>query len=229
MEQTGNLEPIVLTPPSVSADAKKERKWLATLRLMAAGWLLGNLIFGALVASGIIFLIGSSGLVKVPFLSDKLFSKPASAQVDQKALETANKKLADIDSLVEGQVLPELTLSEEELNALLTDLFSKNQTDLLNPALRLTENKFSFSAFLAETGAPVRVEGEFDTSSGILRLALLKTRFGNIDLPPQLANSFLSESLAKVGLSLDNTALPARKVTIENGQVVLEDVTSSDE
>jgi hypothetical protein len=196
---------------------------------MAAGWLLGNLIFGAALAIFIIFLIGSSGLVRVPVLTDQLFSKPTTAQANQETLDAAHKKLSDMDSLAEGQVLPKMTITEAELNALLLDAFSKNQTSLFNPELTLEQNKFTFNAFLSETGAPVKVEGEFDTSGGILRLAFLQTKFGNISLPPQLANSFLSASLREVGLSLDKTAIPARKVTVEAGEIILEDVTNASE
>ncbi len=229
--EINGLEPIVLTPEETKTptQSKKGHSWLGTVRTMALGWLVGNLFLGAILGVGVIILIASSGLVEVPFLSGKLFSPPSQKEVDQQALQSANKKLTDVNNLATGQVLPKIIISEAEINALLLDSFTKNTTEIINPSVKLSENKFVFNGNLAKTGAPVQVEGEIDASSGVLHLALLKTRFGNLNLPAQLANSVLNQSLAKIGFSLDNTALPARKIIFEEGQIILEDISKPSE
>lgn len=196
---------------------------------MFTGWLLGNLILGALIGLVVIAVMGSSGLVKVPVLSSQLFKQPTIVDPDSSSFASAQEKLSTINSLSPGQELSELTLSEEELNAVLADSFAKNQTELVNPSLDIGENRFTFNALLAETGAPVTIEGEFDASSGILRFAFLKSKFGKVSVPSPIASSILSDSLNKVGLSLDGTTIPARKVRVSEGQLILEGVTNPTE
>ena len=223
------LEPIILNPAATTAESGKSKISLRkTLGLMAAGWLVGNLIAGATLSLVLIFLVGSTGLVNVPFLTEHLFARAALAQTDTASFESANKKLDDIASLSVNQVLPQLTITDAEISALLNDAFNKTETTLVNPHLKISQGNFVFRGNIKETGAPIQVEGALTTSRGVLHLDIAKTIFGKLALPPQLMDSYLNSALAKVGLSLNSTAIPARKISVGDGEVTLQDVSKAD-
>lgn len=224
------LEPIVLNPVALEENFstpttnKKTRRWLRTFFTMFLGWFIGNLIVASIIGLLIISAVGSTGLVKVPLLTNALFDPASQAPVDEKTLATAKKKASEIDHLAKGQSIPEMTFTEGEINALLADAFAKNSTTIINPNLKITNSRFVFTGNLKETGAPVLVEGAFDTSSGLFKLDFEKTVFGKMNLPAQLTSSILNGNLEAAGISLGDTAIPARRLTIKEGLVVLEDV-----
>jgi hypothetical protein len=230
MESTSpTLEPIILNPVALEANfaptEKRTRRWLRTFLTMFLGWFIGNLILATIIGLLVISAVGSTGLVNVPLLTKALFKPAEQGKIDEKTLASAQKKASDIDRLAKGQIISEMTFTESEINALLADAFQKNNTTITNPNLKISNSHFVFSGNLRETGAPVLVEGAINTAGGIFKLDFEKTVFGKINLPAQLTSSILNGALEQAGISLENTAIPARRLSISDGVVKLEDVT----
>ncbi|MDP2671306.1 MAG: hypothetical protein Q8P13_02475 [bacterium] len=221
------LEPIILNPTSAETTKSEKGKTprFRTLRLMLAGWLLGNLILGSIIGLLTIYFIASTGLVRVPVLTNLMFKTPAKVETNADSLKSAQKKADQIASLAAGQSIPEITFTEAEINALLTENFEKTKTDIINPHLTLDSNNFVFTGNLSSTSAPIKVKGTINVDSGVFKLDILKTTFGQQTLPPLLTNNVIYTAFAKVGFDLQNTPIPARQVDLQVGQIILHDVT----
>ncbi len=223
--------PIVLTPGKTvdHAITKEKRGFLATFGILFSGWLLGNLILLTLLSLVGIYLAGSTGLVKVPVLSDYLFGKPTAVarNVDETALESAQGKISEINTLQKGETVKELSLSEEEINALFNKQ-TKSATDfpIGDPNLKLTDGKFIFTGKLSQTNAPVTIEGKIAVSGVAASVNIVSAKFGKFNLPGFIASNIIENNLAKIGLSLNGTSIPAKSLIIGEGNVDLKDVSN---
>src|SRR3990167_4348371 len=86
-------EPIILNPglPNIKklSENTNSHGVLATFGILIAGWFFGNLILLSVASIGVAIAAGSTGLEKIPLVSEKFFGLPVKAigSVDQFALE----------------------------------------------------------------------------------------------------------------------------------------------
>lgn len=225
-------EPIILNP-GLSEGSKKTShrsigKVFSTLGILLAGWFFGNLILLAIGSAGIAIAAGSTGLVKVPFVSERFFGTGsiAQGQIDQEALENAQEKLQAISNLAEGQVLKSVALDEEEINALLKDkVLQSNSFPIVDPEIKLKNNEFILTGKLSETNAPVEVVGKVEVSGLSANVEVSSAKFGKIQIPTFIASNLLESYLSQIGLSLSSTELPAKSLRIQDGSVSLVEVS----
>lgn len=222
--------PIVLTPGiKETGSSERKRGFLATFGILFSGWLLGNLIVLTVLSCVGIYLVGSTGLVKIPVLSNLLFGKPETVTVlvDDQALESGEKKLSQIDSLQSGQTLDSLDLNESEINALFAKQ-AKTSSDfpVSNPKLTLGGNEFVFTGNLSQTNAPVTIAGKIVISGLNANVEIVSAKFGQFSLPNFIATNIINSSLSKIGLSLSGSQIPAKSLTIAPGTVELNGVSN---
>lgn len=225
-------EPIVLNPGlinSKTATAKTNgRSALKTLGVLVAGWFFGNLILLAFASAGIAIAAGSTGLIKVPFITERFFGPEVSSPktLDQAALQNAQEKLSAISTLQNGQTLKSLALDEEELNALLQkQIESSASFPLTEPKIKLEENEFVFTGRLVETNAPIKIVGEIAVSGLVANVEIRSAKFGRVDVPSFVANNLVESYLSQIGLSLSDAQLPAKSIRISEGLVSLIEVS----
>lgn len=228
--------PIVLTPGNQAQkqiSLKEDRRgFLSTLGVLFSGWLMGNLILLTLLSVVGIYLAGSSGLVRVPVLSDFLFGKPPSisSESDTSALQSAESKIAQINSLKKGETIKTLSLEESEVNALFQNKV-KGSSDfpITDPKLKLNSSEFTFTGKLAQTNAPVTIEGKIAIDGLVANIEIVSAKFGKFVLPNFIANNIIENNLSKIGLSLSGSQIPAKSLKINSGTVNLEDVSNPKE
>ncbi len=227
-------EPIILNPGL--SDTKKlsentnSRGVFATFGILIAGWFFGNLILLAVASTGIAIAAGSTGLVKVPLVSEKFFGLPVKAadNVDAYALENAQEKLNTISTLAGGQTLKSVALDEEEINALFQkQVASSNEFPIVDPKIKLGENEFTFTGKLAQTNAPIEVVGRIDVSGLVASVELVSAKFGKVQIPTFVASNLVDSYLAQVGLTLSGSQIPAKGIKITNGVVSLTEVSNA--
>ena len=225
-------QPIILNPglsdSQKEAGRKSSRAALSTLGVLLAGWFFGNLILLALGSVGVAIAAGSTGLVRVPLVSERFFGKANSPtpSVDQLALENAQEKLNTIGNLDKGQTLKSVALDEEEINALLQQQVSQNQGfPILDPKIKLGDNEFVLSGRLEETNAPVEIIGRVSVSGLMANVEIASAKFGKINIPSFLASNLFEGYLSDIGLSLSGSQLPAKRIRIADGVVSLLEVS----
>lgn len=222
--------PIILNP-GVSQEIPRgsKRGLLSTFGLLLAGWFVGNLVILAAVAALAIGTVGSAGLVKVPILTSYLFGaeQPHYTPAESFDLDDANLKLAEVNSLAEGQSLKNLELSEAEINALLNnEITHASNFPIANQKLVLTNGHFIFTGNLVATNAPVEIVGNLQVDSLSARVTLTAAKFGKIKIPLFLASNIVDSGLSKIGLSLSGSSIPAGAISILDGKLVLKDVVN---
>lgn len=227
-------QPIVLNPGLIKShdenSSKNSRGLFATLGILLAGWFFGNLILLAVASVGVAFAAGSTGLVKVPFVTEKFFGSATADQptLDQGAYENAQEKLNIISTLRSGQTLKSVALDEGELNALFSkQIETSGNFALKNPKIRLEENQFIFSGRLKETNAPVEIIGKVDVSGLVANIEIVSAKFGKIDMPSFIASNLIDSYLSEIGLSLSGAQLPAKSIKIADGLVSLIEVSNN--
>lgn len=224
-------EPIILNPGISEGDSgeSSKRGFIATLGLLFAGWLVGNLVILFLVGVFILGTVSSTGLVQVPILTQFLFgeARPIYSSVDQFSLEQASEKLNKISVLKQGQKLKNLDLTESEVNALLDNQITNSSGfPIGNQALKLENNNFIFTGNLIDTNAPVRIQGSVKVDSLTARVSIVSAKFGKINIPSFIASNIVDSSLDKIGLSLDGKLIPAQSLKILNGKIMLQGVVN---
>ncbi len=226
-------QPIILNPGLQESKKDKVRSKtgsiLGTFGILLAGWFFGNLILLAIFSVGVAVAAGSTGLVKVPIVSERFFGKAVSnsLEVDQNALENAQEKLNTIASLSPGQTLKSVALDEEEINALLSEqIATKNGFPIANPTVELSENQFIFSGKMLSTNAPVKIVGKIEVSNLVANVEIVQARFGKIEIPTFIASNLLESYLSEIGLTLSSSQLPAKSIRIGKGEVSLIEVSN---
>lgn len=226
------LEPIVLNPgtdqtqSSISTQNVK-RGFFSTFGILLAGWFFGNLILMAVVSLIAITVVGSTGLISVPLLSDYLFGKPQKLQtnLNSESLIQAEKKVATINDLKDGQTLDEVIIYEDEANALLSNQFTRDKNfPTTNEHLSFEDDKFIFTAKLAQTNAPVRILGKVDNNSTTASIQIISAQFGKIEIPGFIAGNIIDSNLGRVGLTLSGSQVPAKDISIKDGALILKQV-----
>lgn len=226
-------EPIVLNPgistESKSSIKKNGRGALATLGILLAGWFFGNLILLAVASTGIAVAAGSTGLVKVPLVTERFFGTPAApkTEIDQSALANAEEKLNTISTLSEGETLKSVALAEDEVNALFQKQVTGSGFPIVNPKMVLGEDTFVFTGNLASTNAPVEIKGEIDVSGLVLSVDLTSAKFGKVEIPSFIATNLIDSYLSEIGLSLSGSQIPAKSVKVSSGLVSLLEVSKN--
>lgn len=222
--------PIVLNPgiPSNSAVVSK-RAGFATFGLLLAGWFVGNLIILSIVAVVTLGAVGSTGLVKVPFLTGYLFGSEqvsfTTVEIDQFA--KISSKIDKVRNLEEGESLKNIELSEAEINALLNNQISNNiGFPIGNQKLKLVNSKFIFTGNLISTNAPVEIVGTMQVEGLTVQLNIEQAKFGKLEIPTFLASNIIDSSLSKIGLSISGSTIPAQSLKILEGKIVLSDVVN---
>jgi len=224
------IEPVVVLNPGESQTKEiPKRSSLATFGLLLAGWFVGNLIILTAMASVAIVTVGSTGLVRVPVLTEYLFGKQVASinPVESFALDEANTKLSEISALPKGQTIHSLTLSENEINALLDKQINTGTGfPIGNQQLKLTNNQFVFTGNLISTNAPVKIVGSVQVDGTAAKVSIEEAKFGKLGIPVVLASSIVDSSLSKIGLSLSGATIPAQSLQILDGRVILQDVSN---
>lgn len=222
--------PIVLNPgiPSNSGGLSK-RGGFATFGLLLAGWFVGNLIILSIVAVVTLGAVGSTGLVKVPFLTGYLFGSEqvsfTTVEIDQFA--KVSSKIDKVRNLEEGESLKNIELSEAEINALLNNQISNNiGFPIGNQKLKLVNSKFIFTGNLISTNAPVEIVGTMQVEGLTVQLNIEQAKFGKLEIPTFLASNIIDSSLSKIGLSISGSTIPAQSLKILEGKIVLSDVVN---
>ncbi|HEY4694765.1 MAG TPA: hypothetical protein VIH52_02265 [Candidatus Nanoarchaeia archaeon] len=222
-------QPIVLTSPTTPPLPEKgsTRSFLATFSLLFSGWLIGNLILVAILSAGASFVVSSTGLVKIPLLTDYFFG---SAQVqgevlDKNSLRSAQEKIDQMTALNENQTIRALSLTESEINSVLKEQFQRDPNfPIVNSHLDLKENEFIFTGTLYTTGAPVEIRGRISVSNLLGEIEITKSKFGKVEIPLFLATNLIDSALSRVGLGLSGSQIPARNIWVYEEEVFLEDV-----
>ncbi len=227
--------PIVLNPgldKAQTKQAKSGRGVFSTFGILLAGWFFGNLILLGVLAIAVAVTASSTGLVKVPFFTEKFFG--ASAKVattpDAVVLETAQGKIAKINHLSSTQTLASLEFSEDELNALFAAKVEEAGSFPLNqPKIVIKDGKFLFTGRLVETNAPVEITGTVNTSGLVANIEVTEAKFGKIVMPNFIASNLLDSYLASVNLSLSGSQIPASSINLDDGAVTLVKVSKPEQ
>lgn len=230
--QTLPPQPVILSSPkptTIAQSPNTKRGFLGTLGLLFTGWVIGNLIAFSILGIAAISLVGSSGLVRIPLVSQWFFgtaeNKPV--VVDSFALEEAEAKLDQIDKLKAGETLEELALSEEEVNALLSNsIQNSNDFPINDPKLEIIKGGFIFTGVFRSTNAPVNIRGSINVAGLSAKVEIIEAKFGKIDMPIFLASNIIDSNLSKIGLALSGGEIPAKSVSLTNGLVSLEEVVN---
>ena len=233
-DQPHPQEPIILIPglseTKKSSGKNSSHGALATFGILIAGWFFGNLILLAVASLGLAIAAGSTGLVKVPVVSEKFFGLPVRtlSAVNQLALENAQEKLNTISTLDEGQSLKNVALDEEEINALFQkQIEQRTDFPVVDPKIILGENEFIFTGKLAQTNAPIEVVGRINVSGLVASVELVSAKFGKVQIPTFVASNLVDGYLAQVGLTLSGSQIPAKGIKITNGVVSLTEVSKT--
>lgn len=228
-----NQEPIVLNPGLADSKekiiSKNSRGVFSTLGILLAGWFFGNLILLTLVSAGLAIAAGSTGLVKIPVVTQKFFGMSATNQgdIDEQALENAEEKLKNISGLRSGETLKSVALDESELNALLQkQIETAGNFKLTNTKIKLTEDHFSLSGNLKETNAPVELVGKVEVSGLVANIEIVSAKFGKVEIPSFIATNLFENYLSDIGLSLSGSQIPAKSIKIAEGLVSLIEVSN---
>lgn len=224
-------DPIILNPgfSQENINESSKRGFVATLGLLFAGWLVGNLVILFIIGVFSLGTISSTGLVSVPIVTEFLFGKatPVYSSADQFSLEQAIEKLNQVSVLKKGQKIEKLELTENEVNALLDNQINNNSGfPIGNQKLELKDNNFIFTGNLIKTNAPVRIKGSVKADSLAARVSIDNARFGKINIPSFLASSIVDSSLDKIGLSLNGKLIPAQTLKILEGKIMLQEVVN---
>lgn len=225
-------EPIVLTP-GLDEKVKKSkpktgRGAFSTLGILLAGWFFGNLILVGLLSIVVMVSASSTGLIKVPFFTEKFFGKSLSTSVaaDVTGLESAEAKIAEINTLSSNKTIKSLQFTQDEINALFANqVEQKGSFPLYDPKIVIKDGKFVFSAKMIQTNAPVTIAGNVTSSGLIANIELTSAKFGKVSLPTFLASNLFDSYLSQIGLSLSGSQVPAKQITLENGSVTLVSVS----
>lgn len=221
-------EPIVLNPGLAQQPAKTALKSgrgvVSTFGILIAGWFFGNLILLAIGSVGLAVAAGSTGLVRVPLVSERFFGTPVSSEitVDQIALENAEEKLNTISTLPQGETLKSVALDEGEVNALLQKQIGEGSSfPIAEPKIKLGTNEFVFSGKLAETNAPLEIVGRISVSGLVANVEIMSAKFGKVEMPSFVASNLLESYLEEIGLSLGSSQIPAKSIQITDGIISL--------
>lgn len=221
-------QPIVLNPGVAEpTKSSSKRGALATFGLLLAGWFVGNLIIVSLLALAAVGTVGSTGLVRVPLLTNFLFGKvqPGFTPVEIETYQDANLKIDKIENLGSSEKVRSVEFSEAEINALLNDKINNSLGfPIANQKIKLSDNRFIFTGNLVSTNAPVEIIGRIQSEGLNASLTINQAKFGKLSLPIVLANAILDQNLGKIGLSLSGINIPAESIKIIDGQILLKNV-----
>lgn len=228
-------EPIILNPGINEASREKPSKVgrgaLSTLGVLLAGWFFGNLILLTVASAGIAVAAGSTGLVKVPLVTEKFFGVAVntSTEADQEALENATEKINTISTLGRGETLKSIALDEDEINALFQNRISESGSfPIVEPKIDLGTDSFTLTGRLAETNAPVEIVGQVEVSGLVANVKIVSAKFGKIQIPNFIASNLLDSYLSQIDLSLSSSQLPAKSVKIGEDLLSLIEVSKVD-
>ncbi len=226
------IQPIVLTSPEKPAESINKqgssKGFLATFAVLLAGWLLGNLILLSILGVGAVTLASSTGLIKVPFLTNYFFGEasPIAREIDNYSLHNGEEKIQKIQNLSEGETISSLVFYEDEINALLAN---KAQTDPNFPVvwqnLSLLNGAFVFTGNMSATNAPVVIKGKVRTEGLTGEIEITEAKYGKLEIPNFLATNIVESQLSSIGLSLTGNRVPAKALELSAGMLKLTNVT----
>jgi len=227
------IEPVVLTDSKKTEpepESKSKKGFLSTFAILFAGWLIGNLILLSALSLGAIILAGSTGLVKVPFLTNYFFGDEKLDQIalDSYSLHNGEEKIEKIQELSNGETIKTLVFYEDEINALLAKKAIENKAFPIRwEGVQLKENSFVFKGRVKETNAPVEIEGQVNIQKLGGEIKITKAVYGKVKIPNFIAASLVESHFGTIGISLSGNQIPARALKVSEGILKLFDVSKT--
>ncbi|OGC38451.1 hypothetical protein A2155_01565 [candidate division WWE3 bacterium RBG_16_52_45] len=208
--------------PVKQPEAKKGGKSCLKIFLAAIAILffLFLLLAGA-VAAG----IAATGLVEVPVLS-KLIKPPAVTEdfsykkVSEKKL---SQKLESAMSGTEGNVKITITLTDDEMNTLISGMFSGPDSPAQDILVKFSPGVIKIKGELADGKAPFYAEIQLARSADSFVFEIQKARLGALPIPGFLVEGLIGQFIGTGQFLGKPTAesLPVKEITVKDGSITI--------
>ncbi len=208
-------------PPVKPAGAKKSHGCLWGI----LGVLVGMLLVPFLAIGGIALAVSATGVVKVPVLSSIFKAPPIAEDFSYKKVsdKQLNKKLESAMSGTEGNVKATVTLTDDEVNTLISGMFSSPDSFVQNLLVKFSPGVVKIKGELSDGNAPFYAEIRLAKSADSFVFEVQKARLGALPLPGFLIEGLIGQVVGTGQLLGKPSAesLPVDAITVREGSIVI--------
>ena len=178
-----------------------------------------------LLAGAVAVGIAATGLIEVPVISN-LIKPPAVTEdfsykkVSEKKL---NQKLESAMTGTEGNVKVTITLTDDEVNTLISGMFSGPDSPAQNILLKFSPGVIKIKGELSDGKAPFYAEIQLAKSADSFVFEIQKARLGALPLPGFLIEGLIGQFIGTDQFlgKLSAESLPVTGITVKEGSITI--------
>jgi len=217
----GGSQPEAGGPRAYASGGKGKKSCLKILLTCGAILLFLLLLLAGAVAAG----IAATGLVEVPVLSNLIKPPVVTEDFSYKKVseKKINQKLGSSLSGTEGNVKATITLTDDEVNTLISELASTPDSSVKSILVKFRPGVIKISGTLSQNDASFYGELKIAKSADSFEFEFQNLRLGALPLPGFLIEGLISQVLGTGELlgQIKAESFPVKGITVKDGSITI--------